>query len=168
VGAQKDQSKRGRYFLKDNFFRFYFRFIYRHMSEFQLGNYKELKRRVLDQWPDNRGRILEDICLEFVRERLSGEYLDLGRYWDRTGTEIEIVGMDKKARRMVAIEVKSRDLDARETDRILTKLSEKVINLRRDFDEIRFGVIARKVKNKAALRRKGILCWDFQDLFGRT
>ncbi len=168
VGAQKDQSKRGRYFLKDNFFRFYFRFIYPHMSEFQLGKYKELKRRVLEQWPDNRGRILEDICLEFVQEKLSGEYPDLGRYWDRTGTEIEIVGMDKKARRMVAIEVKSKDLDSRETDRILTKLSEQVINFRRDFDEIRFGVIARTVKNKAALRQKGILCWDFQDLFGRS
>ena len=110
VTEKRGKTKKGRYILKDNFFRFYFRFIYRNMSHYSIGNYDMIKNKIISEWNDFKGRIFEDIAIEFISKRLGNEYPQLGRFWDRRGNEIDILGMNKKKGEMLLIEVKSKKL----------------------------------------------------------
>lgn len=160
------KSKRGRYFLKDNFFRFYFRFIYKKMSDYQLGIYEGIRKDIQSAWPEFRGRLLEDIALEYVRGELSNLFPHLGRFWNRYGTEIDIVGINRQTRRLLTIEVKSRTLSGKEAEKELSKLAEKAREITGKFRKTFYGLIAPKVRGKQGLRNKGYYCWDFEDIFG--
>lgn len=160
------KSKRGRYFLKDNFFRFYFRFIYKKMSDYQLGMYGSIRKDIQSAWPEFRGRVLEDIAMEFVRGEVSDRFPHLGRFWSRSGTEIDIVGINRRARRLLAIEVKSRTLSGKEAEKELDRLAEKAEEIPGRYPNAVYGLVAPKVKGKQGLRDKGYYCWDFKDIFG--
>ncbi len=72
----------GQYFLKDNFYRFWFMMVYHRKS-------LERIRSELDPF---YGPVFEDLCIQYTRQHL--EYERAGRWWKR-GNEIDIIGMGK-------------------------------------------------------------------------
>ncbi len=65
ITENKEKSKKGKYFLKDNFFKFYFRFIYRNMSYYEIGNYEYIKEKIKSEFNSFVRFIFEDVCKEF-------------------------------------------------------------------------------------------------------
>ncbi len=159
------KTKKGRYFLKDNFFRFYFKFIYKNMNHYSIGNYGLIKEKIFQQWGDFKGRIFEDIALEFVQKTLPGEYPDIGRFWDRRGNEIDIVGLDKKKKEALLIEVKIKELSSKDARGILNRLKEKSTFLPDRYKNVRCGIMASRIKGKEELKKEGYSVWDFEDMF---
>ncbi|MFH1472583.1 MAG: DUF234 domain-containing protein [Nanoarchaeota archaeon] len=95
------KSKKGRYFLKDNFFRFWFRFIYRNMSYYEVGNYKYVREKIVEQIPAFIGRSFEGVCTQKLIElnnsnKLPCVFTKIGPWWDRKGNEIDIVAIGKE------------------------------------------------------------------------
>ncbi len=97
----KEQAnvQRGLYRVTDNFFKFWYAFVFPNMSELESGDangiYKYVVEPELDQYTSY---IFEDICKEYLRnknrkEELPFYFTKIGRWWNKTD-ELDIVAMD--------------------------------------------------------------------------
>lgn len=97
----KEQAnvQRGLYKVTDNFFRFWYAFVFPNMSELEAGDSKGiLEYAVLPELDNYISYIFEDICKEYLRhknaeEQLPFHFTKIGRWWNKTD-EIDIVAVD--------------------------------------------------------------------------
>lgn len=160
--AGRSRSKMGRYFLKDNFFRFYSRFVYRNTSLYASGHYDRLCAKVLSEWPAFAGHAFEEAVRNLLSEELGTEYERIGSWWNRRGDEIDLLAVG--AGGTLAVEIKNRDLAKRDARGILNALHEKVPLVRGIAGPVTLGLAARRVDGKEALRQEGYRVWDCTDL----
>lgn len=97
-----EKSKKGRYFIKDNFFRFWFRVIYRNMSYYELGNYGYVRQKIAEQLPAFVGKSFEDIAKQSLirlnaEKKLPFAFSKIGSWWSGAGDEIDIVAIGNSA-----------------------------------------------------------------------
>ncbi len=163
ITEQPSRSKRGRYFLTNNFIRFWFRYIYPDRSLYELGDYRKIEEQILDDWNGYMGFVFEELARAFVRKTFGSRFNRIGGWWDRKGNEIDILCMndDKHA---ILFEVKWRDLTYSKASRLLEQLSEKTKYLAPRFERTQFGIIARSIKKKIQLRNEGYLVFDLNDI----
>jgi AAA+ ATPase superfamily predicted ATPase len=119
----KEGSRTLRYEIIDNFFNFWFRFIYKYRSAIEIENYDYVKNIVKRDYTTYSGRFLEKYFIEKLK--LSNQYSNIGTYWERGNeNEIDIVGVNDETKTMLIAEVK------RQTQKIdINKLQEKAIKL---------------------------------------
>ncbi|QOY55607.1 ATP-binding protein [Candidatus Sulfurimonas marisnigri] len=119
----KEGSRTLRYEIIDNFFNFWFRFIYKYKSAIEIENYEYVKDIVNRDYTTYSGRFLEKYFIEKIK--LSNQYSDIGTYWERRNeNEIDIVGVNDDSKTMLIAEVKRR---AQKID--INKLQEKATKL---------------------------------------
>lgn len=152
---ESEKSKLGRYFLKDNFLRFWFRFIYPNLSAIEEGIFSI--NEIKSKYNQYLGRIFEQIVREYIVELNKKKLLPfnltkVGRWW-RKGEEIDLVGlMDKgKKKKAIFFEVKWSALKKGEIKRILTDLEKKSELLGLSDYEKHYGVIAKSAAEKNEL-----------------
>ena len=107
--TESASSRKGLYELRDNYFRFYFRFIYPYLEHVELGETEYLMERIRKNMPVYLGRTLEDIVIELVRLRpdmLPFKPTRTGRWWNR-GEEIDLVAMNEDTNEILFSEIKS-------------------------------------------------------------
>ncbi|HAS74130.1 MAG TPA: ATP-binding protein [Clostridiales bacterium UBA8960] len=100
---QKAKSRKGLYFLKDAYFRFYFTYMFPYMTELTDVGSDYLLTNVIE--PDlNRflGPVFEKIAIQYLnslkqQNHLPFYYLHIGRWWEK-GEEIDIVAFDQHQR----------------------------------------------------------------------
>ncbi|ALM74800.1 ATP-binding protein [Thermococcus barophilus] len=137
------KRKRGRYYIKDNFFNFWFRFVYPNLADLELGLVDEVWVRVEKDLNAYYGRMFERL----IREMLKMKILDFGqrrvaRWWHK-GEEIDaILELDDG---LLFVEVKWGRLRRREAERILGDLEKKA---ERFEGKKKFLLIARKIDEK--------------------
>ena len=102
----------------------------------------------------------EELAREFLVLKRPIEFEKIGRWWYR-GEEIDIVAVKEETAYL--IEVKWKDLNRRDADRILSALERKSKLVRFD-GGFKPGIIARNVEGKEELREKGYLVWDLGDI----
>ena len=99
--TQNKESRNALYKLTDNYYDFWFEFIYPNQSMLEEGKIEQ----VLDIEKNNLLRhvsfVFEQVCREFLRP----EWDEVGRWW-RKGEEIDVVGLDKDKKRMILGECK--------------------------------------------------------------
>lgn len=158
------KSKRGRYFLKDNFFRFYGRFMYPALSQYMAGNYNSMIEKVLQEWQSYTGKVFEDMFRELITDKIASDYREIGSWWNRRGDEIDILGIDREKRKVLAVEIKNRELTGDEAKRILNSVVEKVEMVEGVSGmEFRTGIAARKIEGRESLENDGFLVWELGD-----
>lgn len=86
----------------------------------------------------------------------------IGKWWWKE-TEIDIVGIESKSNRALAIEAKLTELNCQEARRLLFELGTKA-NQIHDVKECILGVMAKKVENKEKIRSEGFIVFDLQDM----
>jgi len=119
----KEGSRTVKYEIIDNFFNFWFRFIYKYKSAIEIENYVYVKDIVNRDYTTYSGRFLEKYFIEQLK--LSNNYSDIGTYWERGNeNEIDIVGVNSESKTMLIAEVKRR---AEKID--MNKLQKKSIKL---------------------------------------
>ncbi len=164
--TEDKRSKKGRYFLRDNFFRFYARFIYRNMSLYQAGRYDLLTEKTMSEWNAFTGWAFEEMVREILGEELSGEYDRIGSWWNRRGDEIDLLGLGKN--KVLAVEIKNTELSADEAMYLIEKMKEKLDLVKGLPDKMTLGVAARKIDGKDELISKGVFVWDLDTLSGKA
>ena len=99
-------SRRGRYHIKDNFLRFWFRFIYPHLSriEERTFNIDTIKKA----YSAYLGKVFEQVVKNFIIKTKLFEFDQLGRWWWRD-KEIDLVGLDEKDKKVLFVECKWQD-----------------------------------------------------------
>jgi len=145
--TSKDKTKKnvGEYRLSDNFFRFWFAYAYKYMSELEQGNVEIIWRQVIKKDLHKfASKAFEEVAIRYLRlqnrdERLPFSFLSIGRWWgnvthhDENGKpfsspeEIDILACDEKEKNFIIGECKFRNeaFDLHELDKLKTKHERK-------------------------------------------
>ena len=129
------------------------------------GNYSPMLEKVRKEWQSYTGKIFEDIVHELLVEKMISDYPELGSWWNRKGDEIDILGVDHRGRKSLAIEVKNKELAENEAREILeltldkTKLVKGISG-----QKLKVGIVAQKVKGRKNLEDDGFLVWELEEL----
>lgn len=101
----KEGGRTLKYEIIDNFFHFWFRFIYKNRSAIEIENYKYIKSIVKRDFSTYSGRFLEKYFIEKLK--LSGRYSAIGTYWEKGNqNEIDIVAVNVDEKKILIAEVK--------------------------------------------------------------
>jgi AAA+ ATPase superfamily predicted ATPase len=84
------KSKKGLYFIKDNFFRFWFLYVLPYKSQLELGNTEYVLKKVKENFSGYVAKTYEDIAIEYTLKNY--ELLKCGRWWSKE-SEIDVVGV---------------------------------------------------------------------------
>jgi len=130
LGTREKLRARGRlYFIKDNYFRFYYRYIFPYKDLLEQEMVDDVLDIILRDYSNYMGFIFEKIAFELLielnkRGLLRHRFNKIGRYWYR-GDEIDIVTINEKSREAVFYEVKWSRLCRRDVERVIKGLIEK-------------------------------------------
>ncbi len=123
----KEQSRTVKYEIIDNFFSFWFRFIYKYKSAIEIENFEFVKNIVKRDFSMYSGKFLESYFVEKLK--LENRFSNIGTYWEKSNqNEIDIVALNSETKELLFIEVK---LNEKKID--LELLKQKSQNLRRDY-----------------------------------
>jgi len=101
----KEGSRTQKYEISDNFFNFWFRFIYKNKSAIEIGNYEYVRTIVERDFSVYSGKFLEKYFIEKLK--ISQQYSIIGTYWERNNdNEIDIVALNEMEKSMLIAEVK--------------------------------------------------------------
>jgi hypothetical protein len=123
----KEGSRTQKYEISDNFFNFWFRFIYKNKSAVEIGNYSYVRTIVERDFSTFAGKFLEKYFIEQLK--VSQNYSIIGTYWERTNeNEIDIVAVNEMEKKVLIAEVK---LNPKKID--LNSVKNKSLKLIEDF-----------------------------------
>nr|WP_316621476.1 ATP-binding protein [uncultured Ruminococcus sp.] len=108
-----EKSKMGLYKIKDNYIRFWFRFIYPYRSYIEMDNTDFVMQKIKAGFVTNHAAfVYEDICRrEYMPDLVANGSWSftptrIGRWWDRSDTEIDIVAIDESSDNVIFGECK--------------------------------------------------------------
>ena len=89
----------------DNYFNFWFRFIYKYKSAIEIENYEFVKEIVKRDFNVYSGKFLEKYFIEKLK--LINDYSNIGTYWEKANqNEIDIVAINDLDKKALIAEVK--------------------------------------------------------------
>jgi len=156
------KTRRSLYYIKDNFFNFWFRFIYSNMQEIE-NNPEFALSEIKKGFNPYLGFIFERVAKEFLMEEMPFSFTRLGRWWYKD-KEIDLVALGDDE--IGFFEVKWSDLKLNEARRVLGELKEKTkfVYWNKEKRKEHLCIIAKKINGKEKLREEGFLCYDFRDM----
>lgn len=105
----KNNSRNGRYYINDNFYAFWFKFIEPHRYLSEIGQKDLAVKMTLSHLTRYTGRLLEDLVTRYIIEDnpKNWEFTRIGRYWDRKGKiELDVLVINDITKEAVILEVK--------------------------------------------------------------
>jgi len=161
--TESERSKKARYYLNDNFFAFWFRFVKPNRGRIELGTF-EMDWNAFNTYV---GKAFEGIAKQFLIElNRAGElpfgFTKIGRWWWK-GEEIDLVALNKQEKKALFVEVKWKGLRKREARGILRDLERKAELVGLDGWEEHYGIIAKKLEGKTELQKEGWHVWDLEE-----
>jgi AAA+ ATPase superfamily predicted ATPase len=111
-------STRGLYRITDNFFRFWFHFVFPNLSDLEMGDAEGVYEHViLPEFNNFSSCVFEAVCSNYVRKlsqqnKLGFRAAKIGRWWgklDGEQTEIDIAAFDAKYKHYILGECKFRN-----------------------------------------------------------
>lgn len=119
--GSSENSQNVRYGIKDQFLKFWFRFVYKYSSAIEIGNTEYVVSKIIADYDTYSGIVLET----FFRQKFSetGMYNVVTNYWEKNGeNEIDLIAVDDNEKEMVVAEVKRnpRNINLSELERKAT------------------------------------------------
>ncbi len=107
------KERLGRYQTKDNFFKFWYKFILPNQTPLNLGNTKIVSYLIKQDLNAYIGRVFEDIVKELLilynTKEIKGlklNFENIGSWWDRNSNEIDVLAYNLKEKNFLLGEVK--------------------------------------------------------------
>lgn len=162
--TEKVKSRLGRYYIDDNFIKFWFRYVYPNSSSIEEGIFDV---NIIERdYSEYLGGVFEDVAKQFlIKERENiFSFTKIGKWWYK-GNEIDIVAMDEGTKQILFVECKWQDLTWEQAEKILSELKEKAkfVQWNNDCRKECFGIVAKKVYGKDELRKNGFAVFDLED-----
>lgn len=119
----KEQAnvQRGLYRVVDNYFRFWYAFVFPNISELEAGDSKGVYEYMVEPQLDNYASyVFEDVCKEYLRaenrkEKLPFHFVKIGRWWNKTD-ELDIMAIDATKKRYIVGECKYKNSEVTLSD----------------------------------------------------
>lgn len=151
----KEKSKSTAYVLKDNYFKFWFRFVYPFKKELDSFSFESFKRNFEQNFNAYVGRQFERVCLEAltVENPISAEKTGSwwGSFYDSEGrkeSEIDMVSLNQSSKKILFAECKWQiGVDALQVIRSLEKKAAQV-EWENDGRKECFAVFAKSFRQK--------------------
>lgn len=109
--TQPEKSRKGLYYISDNFIEFWFKFVYNFKGELELDNVDYVLRKLQHNFIDGHvAYVYEDVCRELLLDFCKTGALHftaskIGSYWD-AHTEIDVAALDEEHKQAVFGECK--------------------------------------------------------------
>lgn len=159
---KKPKIKETLYKFRDNFFNFYFRYIFPHTTDINRGDKKyviDLIKRDLDNYTSLF--VFESVCKEYLLEKPPFRFQKLGTWWHKD-KEIDIVVLNEKNREILFAECKWQgNVSAYE---VLAQLKEKARHVQW-YNEKRkeyYAIFAKSFKKK--IKEENVLLYELKNL----
>lgn len=168
-----DEGRSSRYYLKDNFLTFWFRYVHKNFS--LLENYSSdfMIRKVKEDLPNFFGFQFEKFILDWLQRQCienpaAFPFDVVGKYWDRGSNEIDVVAYQKKGDLCLIGECKLN------SKRVISASLEKfdhhsdIISKKRQFKEFRKIIFTADIASndlKLSLKQMNIELFDAETYF---
>lgn len=111
--SSPEKSRKGLYYISDNFINFWFKYVYPYKGELEFGNQEPVIERLKNNFKDNFvSFIYEDICRDIflnlcAQKRIYFIPSKIGAYWNMNNTiEIDVVAVDNTNKKIFLAECK--------------------------------------------------------------
>ena len=103
--GSKPTGRIQKYFIKDNFLKFWFRFVYKYRSAIENNNFSYVKNNLKENLRTYSGSILEKLYHDIYKS--SGKYSEIGNYWEKGNqNELDLICVDELNKKIVLGEIK--------------------------------------------------------------
>jgi len=169
---ENKNSKKGRYFIADNFFKFWFKFIFDNMNHYEIEEFSYIKDMINKEFNTFAGQVFEDLCTEliirnkvklpFVKDKVAKWW---GFYRDKDGkrkeVEIDIVVANEKENKILFVECKWKNNV--NVEKVISELKNKAqfVKWHGEKREEFYAVFAKSFKRK--IIAKNIILFDLND-----
>ncbi|MBA7551710.1 hypothetical protein ES705_44258 [subsurface metagenome] len=127
----KQTGKIQKYYIKDNFLNFWFRFIYKNRSAVETGNFEFIKKIIKTELSTYSGHFLEKLFHQLLAE--TNKYNQIGTYWERGNkNEIDIVAISDADNTLLIGDVKLNPKKIR-----INELKRKAISIEKKYNKYR-------------------------------
>jgi uncharacterized protein len=109
ITSRSKKERKGRYYIRDNFLDFWFRFIESKRNLKEIGKTEQAFSEIWQELPSYEGRKLEEMAIRKIIEENPDNlrFSKAGKYWDRKGKiEIDTVLWDQVNKKVYLYEVK--------------------------------------------------------------
>ena len=120
------KRKNRRYRFSDNYFHFWFKFVYPNRSMLEMGKVENVWNYIKEDFQNYLGRVFEDV----IRDIFKHIYPDftIGVWWDRKGDEIDLLAINERKKIAVCGEIK---LNKKMNEKTLEALRKKAGKIRK-------------------------------------
>jgi len=162
--SKKEKTRDIRYKIADNYYKFWFRFIYPNKTLIEENRGSEVLKRIEKEIDTYVSRTFEEVASEILPLKLEFTISKLGRWWHK-GEEIDIAALNEETREIAFFECKWSSVGRRDAERIIADLKRKaaLVKWRNQERKEYYGIIAKNIANKEELRSKGYLVYDLKD-----
>ncbi len=159
-----EKSRKGIYLLKDNYFKFWFKFVFENTEYIEQNRQEKLiEEKIKPELPAFIGKAYEEIALDWLKEQKQFNNYLIGQWWDKNN-EIDITGIDKEKNQILFGEVKWKTLSKEQAMQIINKLKEKARSVTWGENPARkYMLIAKKIEAKETLAKQDYI-FDVNDL----
>ena len=160
----KLKAKGALYSLKDNFFNFWFRFVYLNKQELEKGNSKLILNNIKNEIEGYVSRKFEDFAIELLSIADIKEFNKIGKWWDKE-KEIDIVALNDSKKEIIFGECKWQNNV--ETMKLLNELKENANRIKWNLNKRKeVYMLFAKSFNKKVKEFEGneVYCFDLEDM----
>ncbi len=114
--GEKESTKKSIYKISDNFYSFWYRFMFANKSYYELLGEESAAQEIMEEISQYMGTIFEEICLQYMKRLAKENKLpfipyDIGRWWGnnpkkRKQDDIDILALDKQGQKAIFCECK--------------------------------------------------------------
>ena len=156
-----------RYRIKDNFFDFWFKFIYSKASLIEMDP-EYVISQINEQMPIIISKKIEDITTEIIKkDNFMITPTEIGRWWNRTGEEIDIVAVDERTSTILFVEIKWTNKTTTKEIIIDLKRKSELVQWRKAKRKENFLIISKSGFTKGFLghaKENDVSYWDFSEI----
>lgn len=160
--TENQKSRFGRYYLKDNFLKFWFRYIYLNLSSLEQGIFKV--EGIKKDYPSYLGQIFEEVVKQSLTSFKFFDFSKMGRWWHKD-KEIDVVALNEESKEALFGECKFQDKV--NAEKIVFELKDKAqyVNWNNKKRKEYFAVFAKSFKNKInKFEGKKVYCFDLKNI----
>lgn len=104
--GEKESSRKSIYVLADNFYRFWYRYLFTNKSYYDLLGGKDASQEIMEDIPNYMGMAFEEICRQYLirqakEKRLPFIPAEIGKWWGnnpaiRAQDDVDLLALNKK------------------------------------------------------------------------
>lgn len=155
-------SRSGRYYIKDNFLKFWFRFVYPNISSIEAGIFDV--SLIKEEYASYLGRIFEDVAQQYLVQSPPFLMTKIGRWWWKD-QEIDLIAFNEHTQEILFCECKwQEDVDAQKLANQLQE-KERHVQWNASTRKTRYAFFAKSFKPKIKEHNGiSVSCYDLNNI----